>query len=82
MVNLSFSKTINLNKLILIKEITMRLFTVIWLMILIIGFTGWVQNIIKLSNCDFEKPYKAEVIHIIGLIPPIGAITGWLNVGK
>ena len=44
--------------------------------------TGWVKNIIKLSDCDFKEPYKAEVIHIIGLIPPIGMVTGWLNPGK
>jgi hypothetical protein len=49
--------------------------------ILIIG-TGWVKNIIKLSECDFESPYKAEVVHVVGLIPPVGMVTGWLNVGK
>ena len=48
---------------------------------IIIG-TGWVKNIIKLSNCDFEAPYKAEVIHAIGIIPPVGAVTGWLDLGK
>lgn len=46
------------------------------------AFTGWVKNIIKLSNCDFESPYKAEVIHAVGLLPPVGMITGWLDVGK
>ena len=50
------------------------------ILILVIG-TGWVKNIIKLSNCDFEAPYKAEIIHGVGLIPPIGMITGWLDVG-
>ena len=50
--------------------------------IIIVGLTGWVKNIIKLSNCDFEAPYKAEVIHAIGIIPPVGAITGWLDLGK
>jgi len=44
--------------------------------------TGYVKNVIKLSDCDFEAPYKSEVIHGIGLFPPIGAVTGWLNVGK
>lgn len=47
----------------------------------VIGF-GWVKNIIKLTECDFEAPYKAEVVHAAGLIPPIGAITGWMNVGR
>lgn len=50
--------------------------------ILIVVGTGWVKNIVKLSDCDFKAPYKAEVIHTAGLVPPIGAITGWLNVDK
>ena len=43
---------------------------------------GWVKNVIKLANCDFEAPYKCEVIHAVGLIPPVGMVTGWLDVGK
>ncbi len=49
-------------------------------LVLIVG-TGWVKDIIKLSNCDFQAPYKAEVIYGIGLIPPVGMVTGWLDVG-
>jgi hypothetical protein len=51
------------------------------LLVIIIG-TGWVKNIIKLSDCDFEPSYKAEVIHLVGLIPPVGMITGWMDHGK
>jgi hypothetical protein len=50
-------------------------------LVLVIG-VGWVKNIIKLSECDFAAPYKAEIVHTVGLVPPIGAITGWLDVGK
>ena len=42
--------------------------------------TGYVKNIVKLSNCDFKAPYKAEVIHAIGIVPPVGCITGWLSI--
>jgi hypothetical protein len=49
--------------------------------ILLIG-TGWVKNIIKLSDFDFEAPYKAEIIHGVGIIPLVGAVTGWLNIGR
>ena len=52
------------------------------ILIIVVIATGWVKNIVKLSECDFEPSYKAEVIHTIGLIPPVGAITGWLNLGK
>jgi hypothetical protein len=51
-------------------------------LILVIVFTGWVKNIIKLSECDFEAPYKAEVVHAVGIIPPVGMVTGWLDIGK
>jgi hypothetical protein len=55
--------------------------TVAVVIILVVG-TGWVKNLIKLSDCDFEAPYKAEIIHTVGIIPPVGMVTGWLNVGK
>ena len=48
----------------------------------IIMCTGWVKNVIKLSNCDFEAPYKAEIVHGVGLVPYVGMVTGWLEVGK
>ena len=48
-------------------------------LLLFIG-TGWVKNIIKLSDCDFKAPYKAEVIHGVGIFPPVGMITGWINI--
>ena len=47
----------------------------------VVGF-GWTKNIIKLTECDFKAPYKAEVVHTVGIIPPVGAITGWLDLGK
>lgn len=63
----------------------MKGFTIVEVFIVVLVLliaVGWVKNIIKLSECDFESPYKAEVIHAAGLMPPIGMITGWLNVGK
>lgn len=44
--------------------------------------TGWLKNIIKLTRCDFEAPYKAEITYGIGLIPPVGMVTGWMDVGR
>ena len=41
---------------------------------------GWVQNIVKLSNCDFQAPYKAEVIYGVGRVPIVGAVTGWIDI--
>lgn len=58
------------------------LFLLVWLFIVVIMGTGWVKNLIKLTECDFKAPYKAEVLHTVGLFPPIGAVMGWIDVGK
>lgn len=55
---------------------------VLWIVVVIVVGVGWVKNIVKLVECDFEPSYKAEVIHIIGIIPPVGMITGWMDFGK
>jgi hypothetical protein len=39
--------------------------------------TAWIVNIVKLVNCDFDAPYKQEIIHAIGLIPGVSIITCW-----
>lgn len=40
---------------------------------------GWIKNLIKFTQLDFQAPYKAETIRGIGLTP-IGAIVGWINI--
>lgn len=44
------------------------------------GVTGYVKNIVKLTQCDFQAPYKAEIIRTAGLLPPIGIVVGWLEI--
>lgn len=51
-------------------------------LVLIVGCTGWVKNLLSLADCDFESPYKAEVVHTVGLIPIVGAFTGYMDFGK
>lgn len=55
---------------------------VFYVVIIIGGLGGYVQNIYKLTQCDFEAPYKAEVIRAVGVFPPVGAIVGWMDFGK
>ena len=55
---------------------------IIFLLLFIVGGVGWVKNIIKLAECDFDAPYKAEVVHAVGLVPLVGAVTGYLDVGR
>jgi len=52
---------------------------VVLLILILTGGVGWVKNAIKLVNLDFEPNYKAEVIRVIALVPPIGAVVGWLT---
>lgn len=41
---------------------------------------GWVLNIYKLVKLDFEPPYKAEVIRIIGVpVGIVGSVIGYIN---
>lgn len=58
----------------------MNKFLVVALIVALIAVVGWVKNIIKLIDCDFVAPYNCEVVHLIGLIPPVGAITGWVDI--
>jgi len=53
---------------------------ILFIAVLILGFIGWVLNIIKLTKTDFQAPYKAEVIRAVSIIPPMGAIVGWINI--
>lgn len=38
----------------------------------------WVINLIKFTECDFDSPYREEIIHGIGVITgPGSVITVW-----
>ena len=52
----------------------------ILLIVAMLCITGWVKNIVKLAHCDFKSPYKAELVHAVGILPPVGIITGWVNI--
>jgi hypothetical protein len=52
----------------------------IYLVIIIFCFTGWVKNIIKLSHYDFEPSYRSEVLRIIGIpVAPMGIVIGYMD---
>jgi len=61
---------------------TLVLVYAVIILVVLAAVTGWVKNIIKLTDCDFASPYKCEVVHAVGVIPVVGAVTGWLDVGK
>lgn len=44
-------------------------------------FIGWVMNIYKLTQCDFDTPLKAEVIRAVGIpVFPIGVVVGYMDI--
>ena len=51
-------------------------------LILVLIITPWVWNFTKLTDCDFEPDYRCEVIHGLGIIPPITFITVWFSSDK
>ncbi len=49
--------------------------------LLVPGFIGWGMNIYKLTKCDFEAPFKSEVIRIIGIpVVPVGMVVGYCKI--
>jgi hypothetical protein len=53
---------------------------IIYILIILLAGIGYVKNIINLTKLDFETPYKAEIFRTVGLIPPMGAIIGYINI--
>jgi hypothetical protein len=56
---------------------------VVLLAILIICLpVDYVVNIVKFFCCDFDAPYKAEVIRGICIFPlaPLGCVVGWIPI--
>lgn len=56
--------------------------TLLFASIAVAGIIGWVKCLIKLTECDFEPSYKAEVIYTVGTFSGLGAIIGYLDLGK
>lgn len=52
---------------------------IFWLLFWIYTGICWVVNLVQLISCDFEGPWKEEIIHIIEvLISPASGVTVWL----
>lgn len=60
-------------------------FTLIELIIVfavVVGIIPWFINGYQLSKCDFKEDYRCEVIHAVGLFPPLHLITIWFDTDK
>jgi hypothetical protein len=63
-------------------QLKKRFFTIIELLVVLCFLaagSGWVMNIIKLLNCEFDPIATEEFIRVIGLFPPVGMIVGWMT---
>jgi hypothetical protein len=58
----------NLKKIIIIQLVVFLWFA-----------ASWGVNLYKLTKCDFGAPYKAEIVHAVGLFPPAGLVTCWFS---
>lgn len=53
----------------------------VFLILFVVLGVGWVKNFISFVQCDFDAPYKAEVLRGVGIfIPIIGAIEGYIDI--
>jgi hypothetical protein len=50
--------------------------------LIVLGLIGYVQCVIQFIACDFQAPYKAEILYGAGTFLGLGAVLGWFNFGK
>jgi hypothetical protein len=53
---------------------------VVWGCFCIFVILAWPVNVYRLTQCDFEAPYRCEVAHTLGLLAvPAAMITVWFD---
>ncbi len=59
------------------------MFSFLLILVILIGIVSFGVNIYQFCKCDFEPPYKAEIVHGAGIVfPPAAMVTVWVPVGK
>jgi len=54
------------------------LLVVLWISF---SISTWIWNATKLASCDFDAPYRCELIHGVGLVlPPLAIVTAWFDI--
>ncbi len=63
------------------QEKIFRTLVVVAVLIVALAIGGWVANVVKLCQCDFDTPLKAEVIRGVGIVVvPVGIIAGYCTI--
>lgn len=51
------------------------------ILITIVLMLGWFVNIIRFFQCDFDTPFREEVVRGVGIfVPPVGGVVGYINI--
>ena len=60
----------------------MRILHLVVITVVMYVAVAWFTNIYKLVNADFVAPYKTEVVRTISIVPPIAAVTAFMDIGE
>ena len=56
-----------------------KLIIPVYLLVVIAGTTGWLRNIIAVTQSDFTSINGELVVRVIGIpAAPVGAVMGWV----
>lgn len=65
------------------SDLSLILWVIVPIALILALFLGWGMNIYSLTQCDFEAPYRAEVLRMLGVfLAPVGGVLGWLDIGN
>jgi len=53
---------------------------ILFVLIGLSALIGEVRCVVKAVQCDWEAPYKAEIIYTASALTGAGCITGWINI--
>ena len=63
------------------KKVIAFIIVVMVCVALVASVYGWIANVVYFFECDFEAPYKAEIVRAIGIpIGPVGSVMGFIHI--
>lgn len=60
--------------------VTVLMCIMIMILLVVTILYGSVMNVVKLVECDFKAPYKAECLRIIGIPTGLGVVFGYMEI--